>query len=467
MFRGSRNSLFVLFILVASFLIIQKVNPVSNQTQPVKHESLDSIPVLSEYTNHIPIDITSNQDFENQGWPGNGTADFPYVIENLNITSDMILTSDDRCIRIEDTTVHFVIRNCILRSNAEAWGTSIQLHNVTNGLIEQCIFPYQNGAISIGRSQDCYVRDNTLFNGTGYLIWLSYSENITIDSNTIYDCDDDVFSLSDLENCTFVNNRVYNIDEPVFWLRDSIDCQIISNTLSDIMGFGVMLTSSHDCIISDNILTSTSGFSFYRSDNNTLANNTIHDTFGEGVTFMEVENCVLENNTITDAVRVWLVDISWSIVKSNLLAGTKSTSGALMLENADRCNVTLNEIHSSLGLGVRVDQNSEQNYFVSNIFYLNAGGNALDDGVSNQWDDGVSIGNTWDDYSGTGVYQIPGAAESIDHYPKAINISPPTSSSTPTTPTGFQLPEDMTLLLTIVLIGVCSLVVIVVLLRKR
>jgi hypothetical protein len=33
------------------------------------------------------------------------------------------------------------------------------------------------------------------------------------------------------------------------------------------------------------------------------------------------------------------------------------------------------------------------------------------------WDDGVQIGNAWDDYSGEGDYNIPGEGEEVDHYP--------------------------------------------------
>jgi hypothetical protein len=43
--------------------------------------------------------------------------------------------------------------------------------------------------------------------------------------------------------------------------------------------------------------------------------------------------------------------------------------------------------------------------------------NAQDDGMENTWDDGVSIGNFWGDYSGTGLYWIAGQAQSVDRFP--------------------------------------------------
>ena len=42
---------------------------------------------------------------------------------------------------------------------------------------------------------------------------------------------------------------------------------------------------------------------------------------------------------------------------------------------------------------------------------------AYDLGSANCWDDGVSTGNWWDDYSGSGEYSIGGSAGSVDHYP--------------------------------------------------
>ncbi|GAG96993.1 unnamed protein product [marine sediment metagenome] len=54
-----------------------------------------------------------------------------------------------------------------------------------------------------------------------------------------------------------------------------------------------------------------------------------------------------------------------------------------------------------------------------NVLYLNrlgynAENNALDNGKrdSNIWDDGVSVGNWWSDYDGTGTYEIMGWAYS-------------------------------------------------------
>ena len=41
------------------------------------------------------------------------------------------------------------------------------------------------------------------------------------------------------------------------------------------------------------------------------------------------------------------------------------------------------------------------------------------DNAGGTWDDGVSLGNCWSDYSGTGTYAVGGTAGSVDNYPSA------------------------------------------------
>ncbi|MFW9976134.1 MAG: hypothetical protein ACFFDQ_12760, partial [Candidatus Thorarchaeota archaeon] len=66
----------------------------------------------SSYAPHGPIFITSNQDFIDQGWPGNGSESNPYMIEGLNITSPQI------CIEIRNVDVHFTVKDCYLQPTA-------------------------------------------------------------------------------------------------------------------------------------------------------------------------------------------------------------------------------------------------------------------------------------------------------------------------------------------------------------
>ncbi len=64
-----------------------------------------------------------------------------------------------------------------------------------------------------------------------------------------------------------------------------------------------------------------------------------------------------------------------------------------------------------------------------NVFVGNHMFNAYDTG-SNFWDDGVSVGNWWDDYAGPGYYYIPGGF-SVDRYPSTYLPTTPILSSPP------------------------------------
>ena len=91
--------------------------------------------IPSDYIEHSPIDIESNVDFVNQGWPGNGTEEEPYVIEGLYIATH------GNCIEISDTTAHVIIKQCNFSTGVDiSDAMAIDLENVTNIRIENNLF---------------------------------------------------------------------------------------------------------------------------------------------------------------------------------------------------------------------------------------------------------------------------------------------------------------------------------------
>ena len=95
---------------------------------PIRHHNLS-------YINHEPFNITSDVDFETQAWPGNGSISNPYLIENLNITSN-----SSTCIWVMNTTRHFIIQNSLFVSPVMEYTRyypvyPITLTNVSNGEI--------------------------------------------------------------------------------------------------------------------------------------------------------------------------------------------------------------------------------------------------------------------------------------------------------------------------------------------
>jgi hypothetical protein len=84
---------------------------------------------------------------------------------------------------------------------------------------------------------------------------------------------------------------------------------------------------------------------------------------------------------------------------------------------------------------------SYNNRIYNNIIYLSSQG-VRDDGSGNFWDNDVSIGNWWSNYAGSGAYNIPGSAGSVDRYPRGggsptfIPITDSTATATSSIPPG-------------------------------
>jgi hypothetical protein len=92
-----------------------------------------------------------------------------------------------------------------------------------------------------------------------------------------------------------------------------------------------------------------------------------------------------------------------------------NTSGTGLWIDGRNHVVTNNTFSHNTGFGIYSIGHDCRFYY--NHFSDNEAGNAYDNGHSNGWDDGAHCGNEWDDYSGSGVYSIPGDAESVDHHP--------------------------------------------------
>jgi parallel beta-helix repeat protein len=116
---------------------------------------------------------------------------------------------------------------------------------------------------------------------------------------------------------------------------------------------------------------------------------------------------------------------------------------ALYVAYSFGCTVTDNIIANNKGLGVLLYDSGSCTLF-GNSLEANEWGNAKDItgelsvSDTNMWDDGVSLGNVWDDYEGAGVYQIPGDRESVDRYPNGYQADT-------TAPVWVIAPEDQTL----------------------
>jgi parallel beta-helix repeat protein len=221
-------------------------------------------------TPHDAIEIDGDADFEatalQEGWPGDGSPSNPYIINGLDID---LGGAYGPCIRIDNTTVSFIIRNCKLTGS---W-TGVFLNHVTNGELVNNIFAGNTYGLLIEYSNNCTMTDNTCTNNFEGISFEDAFCN-TVANNTCSNNNNRGIELHDSNHNIFSNNTCTNNVRGIS-LRQSDFNMIFNNTCNNNMD-GIYL---HD------------------SDSNMMANNTCNDNGGSGIHLEYVANGVLVNNT--------------------------------------------------------------------------------------------------------------------------------------------------------------------------
>jgi parallel beta-helix repeat protein len=196
---------------------------------------------------------------------------------------------------------------------------------------------------------------------------------------------------------------------------------------------------------------------------NGVVENCIMETGYQGADFLESNDCSISdcyirgvgcgiNMTITERILVhdnWVEDCWWAIMlcgaidsqlSDNYLTNNEvgiNSQGAIHttvynntivdnmkgLTTSHSCtgwNITHCSFLNNTNVGIELTATTENFTLFNNRIGWN-GVNARDDGLLNKWDDGIAQGNAWSDYSGMGVYAIPGAASSVDNFPSILH----------------------------------------------
>ena len=183
-----------------------------------------------------------------------------------------------------------------------------------------------------------------------------------------------------------------------------------------------------------------------------LSNITITNTVGDGLELNSVSNCTIissefNNNggTGINMTNANSTSITLTYCLNNTMDGiyavnsslntftvdcTNNTRYGLMLASCDNNTITLSDFFDNVGAGVVIieigENNSVYNEIYGNTFENNTLNGVDNCTIANQWDNGVSLGNNWDDYDGVDVnddligdtaYDVSGSAEAVDNYP--------------------------------------------------
>ncbi len=200
---------------------------------------------LSSLIPHDPIFITSDSDFE--VFPGAGTVEDPYVIEEYSIT-----TTSDEGIYIIDTTKYFTVRNCYV----DAISHGIYIRNVADNTAtvtnNTCSNNGYNG-IELWGSDSSTVANNTCTNNNQYGIFIRSSSNSTVINNTCNNNSGDGIFLDFSDNSS-VSSNICNNNDYGIWFSCS-DYSTVTNNTCNNNDYGIYLQNSYSSTVSNNTCT--------------------------------------------------------------------------------------------------------------------------------------------------------------------------------------------------------------------
>jgi parallel beta-helix repeat protein len=163
---------------------------------------------------------------------------------------------------------------------------------------------------------------------------------------------------------------------------------------------------------------------WYNCYDNVITKNIIKDNTHGIYLFECLNNTISDNDISSNNIGLELEGANKSLISANTISDNnkgievrvvRSENDGTILKYSKENKITENNIVDNLLWGIHVDDDVSENHFFHNNFENNGGyalgGNAKDEG-SNTWDDGIEMGNYWDDYFGwdlnrDGIGDIP------------------------------------------------------------
>jgi len=349
----------------------------------------------------------------------------------------------------------------------ESGGAGVRLERSDNcNITSNRFIDNVEGGLYVYDSWYTYLRDNSFY-GDGLVVTSqdTFGYNLTVINNTVnekplgYFYDENGGSVADIEFGQLLvavcdqfiidNCNVTNASNGVIIAR-STDCTIQNsklsmNTLRGVWDFFSTGTTISNCIISEN---GDVGIEVTETEFTSIEGNLIINNQGDGIEIWAGDYLSLEDNQIIgnqghgficDWPHTWTVyrnNISyngddgivlwhgWNVdVQNNIV--TNNDGDGFFLDESEYCTFTGNFLMDNTDYGFYLNSQCD-----SNTFYNNTMGDLCrDDGTNDLWDNGVNLGNIWDDYNGIGNYFVPGSGGGVDHYPRILDFDDPVISS--------------------------------------
>ncbi len=248
---------------------------------------------------------------------------------------------------------------------------------------------------------------------------------IFLDSSNLNDVHDNEIDGSDYgmwlwsaDRSVIWNNSIRYCGVGV-WDRSNDYMDFHGNEIDNSTMFGIRGRDPEWCNYWDNVITGSGddAFAMNNSNNCTIYNNTIWRNDMDGIYLWSgCENVTIFNNSIkwNGERGIYIRDTNHSMIENNTIGF--NDVGIRCNEGTNFLNFTYNEIFWNDGYGIYLESNNctvHHNNFDNNT----ASPQCSDEGIGNMWDDGVSEGNWWNDWNGTGNYTIGGSPGNVDRYP--------------------------------------------------
>ncbi|MEM4734304.1 MAG: right-handed parallel beta-helix repeat-containing protein [Candidatus Thorarchaeota archaeon] len=280
------------------------------------------------------------------------------------------------------------------------------------------------------------VRDG-IFQSASMAIASAFSHDIRIVNNSMADCTYGIYMRSCIASLAF-NNTVTGRTSYGIRLYSCNDCEVVESRVR--AGLGVSLSTCSNCTLVG-VSVAQCEYGVYISSSstihilNTYACLNEYGLYAYGVSDLVVDGCTFEENTLDGAMLrscnyaritnskfccnaqdgLYLTYSNWA----HILNSSFSANGmdGLFLQDSDSALIVGNYVFYNHEYGIQLHVGADSNIVYDNELGDNTLGNGYGYKSSNRWDDGVSTGNWWKDYTTGVVYYVPGPGNNVDRYP--------------------------------------------------
>ena len=342
---------------------------------------------LPEYTEHVPIIITSTQDFISQGWPGSGTELDPFLIYGLNITYDVGLVS----INITNTDAHFKIVDCVINQQT-ASVDAVHFENVSYGRIEYSTISAVDGHVSLNNASNTVLDHVDMAMDAGTAVYVVFSHQVSVTHSTItaslggafYVVNSNQLTIEDIsfegvtsndaiyeKNSNGTRIRNFRADTALsFGDFNQMEDLLVEDSSGTGLTYGILLYSVNDVIIDGTSLTTASesvsvtslggtsnltvdscqltssneyGIRIIDTMNDTTIVNSRISSSLHGVGVIDSHGILIQNNIFENIAKGYVIDVSSSsglVVSGNTISYV-DVSSSIVLE--DVLNTTISD----------------------------------------------------------------------------------------------------------------------------